>query len=122
MSLGKQMRIVVIKMCRQHGISGVFQSARVVWYIDCISAEGEDSPNESPGYDYKPSDGETPALEISLSLLPGPLWPRKVELDRVISIGQIEQTVCKQVNDVKLWYIDIYQPLHSGSIWHKVNF
>ena len=43
------------------------------------------SPYEYPGYDIKPSDGEASALEIwgmwittSLSLLPGPLWPRAV--------------------------------------------
>ena len=29
----------------------------------------------------------------SLSLLPGPLWPRVVALARVLSMGQLEQTV-----------------------------
>ena len=31
----------------------------------------------------------------SFPLLPSPLWPRVVALDRVLSMGQIEQTVCK---------------------------
>ena len=56
------------------------------------------SPNESPGYDTKQSDAEVPVmLEFwgmqripSLPLLPGPLWPRVVAPDRVLSMGQIE--------------------------------
>ena len=62
-----------------------------------------------PRYDIKSSDGEAPAMEIwgmsstsSLPLLPGPLWPGVLATDRVLSIGQIEQTVCKQMTDVKL--------------------
>ena len=35
-------------------------------------------------------------------LLPGSLWPRVVAPDRVQSMDQIEQTVCKQMADVKL--------------------
>ena len=38
----------------------------------------------------------------SLPLLLGPLWPRVVSSDRLLSIGQMEQTVCKQITDVKL--------------------
>ena len=56
----------------------------------------------SSGYDIKQSDSDTLALEIwgmwstpSLPLLPGPLWPGVVSLDRVPSMSQIEQTVCK---------------------------
>ena len=51
-----------------------------VEYTNCISAEGEDSPNKCPGCDTKPSDGEAPVLELwgmwsapSMLLLPGPL-------------------------------------------------
>ena len=58
--------------------------------------------------DIKPSDDDTAGLEIwgmwstpSVPLLPGPLWPRVVAPDVVQSIGQIEQTVCKQMTDVK---------------------
>ena len=51
--------------------------------------------NECPGCDTKQSDGEVPAvLELwgmqsttSLPLLPGPLWPRVVAPDRVLSMG-----------------------------------
>ncbi len=58
----------------------------------------------------KQSDGEVPVmLEFwgmqntpSLPLLPGPLWPGMVAPDRDLSIGQIKQTVCKQMTDVKL--------------------
>ena len=53
-------------------------------------------PYECPGYDIKQSDGEAPALEVwgmwstlSLPLLPGPLWPKVVAPDRVLSMGQI---------------------------------
>ena len=60
-----------------------------------------------PGYDIKQSDGEAEALEIwgmqstlLLPLLPGPIWPRGVAFDRVLSMDQIEQTVYKQMTDV----------------------
>ena len=58
-------------------------------------------PNKCPVYDIKLSDGEAPVLEIwgmssipSLPLLSGPLWPGVVAPDRVLSMGQIEQTMC----------------------------
>ena len=38
----------------------------------------------------------------SLLLHPGPLYLGMVAPDRVLSIDQIEQTVCKQMTDVKL--------------------
>ena len=52
-------------------------------------------PNECPGYDTKQSDGEVPVmLELwgmqsthSLLSLPGPLWPRVVAPDKVLSMG-----------------------------------
>ena len=55
-------------------------------------------PNEWLGYDSKQSVGEVPEMlllwvmrsTLSLPLLPGPLWPRVVAPDIVISIGQIE--------------------------------
>ena len=51
-----------------------------------------------PRYDTKQSDRGVPVmLELlgirsipSLPLLPGPLWPRVVALDRVLSMDQIE--------------------------------
>ena len=51
-------------------------------------------PDECPAYDTKQSDGEIPVMlrlwgmrsTPSLSLLPGPLWPRKVAPDRALSI------------------------------------
>ena len=65
-------------------------------------------PNECPEYDTKQSDGEAQALEIRgmwsillLLLLPVSLWTREVLPD----MGQIEQTVCKQITDVKLWQL-----------------
>ena len=52
---------------------------------------------------------EAPVLEIwgmwstlSLQLLLGLSWPGVVAPDWVLSMGQIEQTVCKQMTDVKL--------------------
>ena len=66
--------------------------------------------NECPG--YKLSDGKSPDLEIwgmwstpSLPLFPGPRWPGVVALDKVISMAQIKQTVCKQMTDVNLWLL-----------------
>ena len=60
--------------------------------------------NEYIGYDIKPSKGKEPALEIwgmwsalLLPWLPAPLWSQVV-----LSMGQIEQTVCKQMTYVKL--------------------
>ena len=57
--------------------------------------------NEYPWYDIKPSDGKAPPMEIwgmlntpLLSLLPGQLWPGVVLPDRVLSMGQIKQTMC----------------------------
>ena len=41
----------------------------------------------------------------SLPLLSGPHWHRVVAPDRVLSMGQIEQTVCKPMTDVKLWLL-----------------
>ena len=41
----------------------------------------------------------------SLSSLSGPLWPGVVASDRVLSMGQIEQTVYKQMTYAKLnWF------------------
>ena len=40
-----------------------------------------------------------------IATLPGPLWLGVVAPDRVLSMGQIEQTVCKLVTDVKLWLL-----------------
>ena len=41
------------------------QSPGAVEYTDCFSAEGQDSPNECPGYDTKQSDSEVP-IELKL--------------------------------------------------------
>ena len=75
--------------------------AGAVEYTDCISVERQDPHNKCPGYDIKPSDGEAPALEIwgmwstpLLPLLPGSLWLGVIAPDRVLSMAQIEQTVC----------------------------
>ena len=69
-------------------------------YTNCTSAEGKDpSPNESPGYDIKHSDGKAPVMlelrgmrsTLSLLSLPGQLWPGLVAPDRVLSMGYMEQ-------------------------------
>ena len=70
------------------------QSAWAAEYTDCITAEG---------YDTKQSCGEAQAiLELLrmwstplLLLLPGPLWPRMVTPDRVLSMGQVEHLTFK---------------------------
>ena len=73
---------------------------------------GKTSTYEYPAYEIKPTDGENPALRIwrmwstpLLPLLPGSLWPRVLAPDGVLSMGQTEQTVCKQMTDVKLWLL-----------------
>ena len=74
------------------------QSAVVEEYTNCISIEGQYSPNECPDTNTKQSDGEAPVmLELwgmrSTSLLPslsGPLWPGEVAPDRILSMGQRE--------------------------------
>ena len=39
---------------------------------------------------------------LSVILLPGPLWPGVVAPERVLSMSQIEQTMYKQMTNVKL--------------------
>ena len=74
----------------------IAQSAGVVEYTDCFSAEGYPPPaNECPGNDTKQSDGEVPAMLELLGMritpllpsLPGPLGPGEVAPDRVLSMG-----------------------------------
>ena len=58
--------------------------------------------NGCPVFDTKQSDGESPVMlevygkqnNLSLLLLPGPLWLGVVSPARVLSMGQIEQTMC----------------------------
>ena len=70
-----------------YAIKPIAQLAGAVEYTDCIS-----------GYDTKQSDNEIPVmLELlgmqsthSLPSLPGPLWPKVVAHDMLLSMGQIE--------------------------------
>ena len=93
-------RIKVVKIDIQHEYRPhniiIAQLAGAIEYTDCISAKGvRPPPNECPGYDTKQSDGEVPVIlelwgiqsTLSLPLLPGPLWPGVVALDRVLSMG-----------------------------------
>ena len=81
------------------------QSAGATEYTDVFSA-AEDSPNESPEYDTKQSDDEVSVmLEFwgmqstpSSSLLHGPLWPKVVALDRVLTMGQIKLNCVLMLN------------------------
>ena len=67
------------------------QTAGAVEYTDCRTRPH----NECPGYDTKQSHGEVPVIlelwgmrSTPLSpLLPGPLWPGVVALDRALSMG-----------------------------------
>ena len=78
---------------------------------------------------WQQSEGEAPVLEIwgmwstpSLPLLPGPLWPGVVAPNRVLSIGQIEQNMCEQMTDVKLWRLYSHTWNHltgcKKELWH----
>ena len=68
--------------------------------------------NEFIVYEIKLSDSEARTMEISgiwstpsLHLLPVPLWSRVVEPDRVLIMGQMEQTVDKEMTNVKMWLL-----------------
>ena len=50
------------------------QSARVVEYTNCISTEGEDSP-ECPRYDTKQSDSEATVMQELWGMQSTPLLP-----------------------------------------------
>ena len=100
------------------------QSAGPVEYTDYTSAEGYNPPlHECPRYDTKQSDGVVPVmLELwrmrstpSLPLLPGPLWPRMVPLDRVISMGQIELNCVLMLN----WIVWNRTVLTFTCVWTK---
>ena len=57
----------------------------------------------------EPTPNPTSVLDMTLNhlpLLPGPLWSAVVAPDRVLSMGRIEQTMCQQMIDVKLWLLD----------------
>ena len=53
----------------------IAQSAGAVEYTDCISAGGQDPPNECLGYDTKQSDGEVPAVLELWGMQSTPLLP-----------------------------------------------
>ena len=82
------------------------QSTGAAKYTDCISAEEYNSPNECRGYDTKQSDAEASVMldlwgmqsTPSLPLLLGPLWPRVIAPDRVLSMGQIELNYLLMLN------------------------
>ena len=88
MSLSKEITWIQVRCTSQSQVVSliltaycvVAQSAEVVEYTNCTSADGLD-PNEYPGYDTKQSDGKVPVMlgprgirsTLSLPLLPGPL-------------------------------------------------
>ena len=74
------------------------QSVGAVEYTDCISTEGQNSPDECPEYYTKQYDGNVSLMQkvwriLSTALLPslpGLIWPRVVTPDRVLPMSQIE--------------------------------
>ena len=82
------------------------------------------TPHECLEYDSKQSDGEVPVmLELwqmwstsSLPLLPGPLWPRMVAPDRVLSMSQIELNCVLMLNWI-VWNRTVYM-YKNGFIKH----
>ena len=74
------------------------QVAEAVKYTNCISAEGQDLPNQCSVFNIINFDCEVPEMmelwgmqsTSSLQLLPDPLWPGMVAPDRVPCMGQIE--------------------------------
>ena len=100
----------MLKGSSWESIEIVTQSAGVVEYTECITAERQYSLNECPRYDPKQSDGEAPVmLELermqSIPLLPlllGPLWPGVVAPDKILSMGQIELN-CVLIKNWIVW-------------------
>ena len=100
--------------------SSVVWGCRINRLPPCRGVRPPTRPNKCPGYDIKPSDGETLDLELwgmwstlFLTSLPGTHWLGVVALDRILSMGLIElikhSTVCKEVTvclNCK-WYIYI---------------
>ena len=88
------------------------QSAMVVEYTDCTTAEGLDPMNKFPWYNSKQSDGEARVMlehwgirrtHLLPSLL-GLLMPGVVVTDRVQTIGQIELNCVIMLNWI-VWNI-----------------
>ena len=77
-------------------LSVVAQSAGAAEYINCITAEEQDFPNECPGYDTKQSGRQTSVMPelwgmqgtLSMPSLPGQLLSGVATLDIVLSMGQ----------------------------------
>ena len=67
---------------------------------------GMTTPNECPVYDIKQSDGVAPVMQelwgirstSSLPSLPDPLLPRVGALDKILSMGQIEENCALMQN------------------------
>ena len=107
-----------------------FSLAQLVWaveYTNCFSAEGKDPPhNKYPRYDIKQSDGEVPVMtELwgiwsipSLPSLTGPLWPRVVTPDRVLSMGQTELNCVLMLN----WIVWIRTVWLNRMAWNRNDF
>ena len=84
-------------------------------YTDCVSAVGYDSPNESPGYDIKQSDGEVPVIlelwgmrsTLLLPSLPGLPCLGVGASDIVLSIGKIELNFLLMLNWI-VWNRTVY--------------
>ena len=87
-------------------VRGPSMNFGTVEYTDCISAEGQDSPNECPAFDTKQFDDEVSVmLELCgmrstppLPSIPGPLWPRVVAPDRPLSMEQTELNCVLMLN------------------------
>ena len=84
-----------------------------------VATQAQIVDKECLGYDTKQSDGEVPVmLELSgmrrtpsLLLLPGPLWPGMVALDRVLSMGQIGRNGILMLNwlfEIELFWQKLY--------------
>ena len=95
----QNMNKLLTHQCRHKLVTTKLSSAGAVEYTDCISADGLALPPTSVLHrTLKKSDGGASVMlelwgmrsNLSLPSLPGPLWPRVVGSDRVLSLGQIE--------------------------------
>ena len=89
-----------------------------IGHKNTLTEVGSEPPQQVSGYDIKQSDGDVPVmLELlrmlstpSLPSIRGPLWPRILEPEKVLSMGQIKVNCVIMLNwfDLEFIYLYIY--------------
>ena len=90
---------------------------------------GKTPPTKSPGYKTKQSYGKAPVIQEfwgmcstpSLPSLPGPLWPRMIAPERVLSIAQIELDSVLEIElflEIATAYLCLTELLEITLFWY----